>query len=61
MSAFVVYRDNAGEYRWHLLASNNRKIADSGVGYPNESDCIEAINLVKKVTPKAEVKETALR
>jgi len=61
MSAFVIYRDNAGEYRWHLLASNNRKIADSGEGYQTEIDCIEAINLVKKVTPKADVKEPALR
>jgi uncharacterized protein YegP (UPF0339 family) len=61
MSAFVVYCDHAGEYRWHLLASNNRKIAHSGEGYQNETDCIEAINLVKKVTPKAEVKEPALR
>jgi uncharacterized protein YegP (UPF0339 family) len=61
MTAFVIYRDNAGEYRWHLLASNNRKLADSGEGYTTETDCIESINLVRKIVPKAEVKEPALR
>lgn len=61
MSEFVIYRDNAGEYRWHLLGSNNRKIADSGEGFQHQSDCLEAIKLLKKVTPKADVKEPALR
>ena len=61
MSAFVVYRDHAGEYRWHLLASNNRKIANSGQGFETESDCLESINLVKRVVPQAEVKEPVLR
>ncbi|WP_082938582.1 DUF1508 domain-containing protein [Mitsuaria sp. 7] len=45
--AFHVYRDNLSQWRWYLLAGNNRKIADSGEGYNNKADCLSAINLVK--------------
>lgn len=44
---YVLYTDSTGLYRWHLLAANNRKIADSGESYYNRSDCLSAINLVK--------------
>lgn len=44
---YVMYKDSAGYWRWYLLAGNNRKIANSGEGYYNKSDCIAAINLVK--------------
>ncbi len=43
---FYVYKDTAGYWRWHLVAANNRKIADSGEGYYNQSDCLAAIGLV---------------
>jgi uncharacterized protein YegP (UPF0339 family) len=44
---FEVYKDRAGEWRWRLIASNGRKIADSGEGYEKKYDCISALNLVK--------------
>jgi uncharacterized protein YegP (UPF0339 family) len=44
---YQVYKDTAGQYRWRLLAANNRRIADSGEGYNNKADCLAAINLVK--------------
>jgi uncharacterized protein YegP (UPF0339 family) len=44
---YWVYSDRAGEWRWYLVAANGRKIADSGEGYKNKSDCLSAINLVK--------------
>jgi uncharacterized protein YegP (UPF0339 family) len=44
---YHVYKDAVSQYRWYLLAANNRKIANSGEGYNNRSDCIAAINLVK--------------
>ncbi len=44
---FDIYTDSQGQYRWRLFAANNRKIADSGEGYFNRSDCLSAINLVK--------------
>lgn len=44
---YYVYKDAAGEWRWRLLAANNRKIANSGEGYNNKQDCLDAIELVK--------------
>lgn len=44
---YVMYKDVAGQWRWYLLAANNKKIANSGEGYQNEADCFAAITLVK--------------
>jgi len=44
--AFWIYVDKAGQWRWYLIAANNRKIADSGESYYNKSDCLSAIGLV---------------
>jgi len=41
------WRDASNQWRWHLLAGNNRIIATSGESYHNEQDCLAAINLVK--------------
>ena len=43
---FVVYRSGI-EYRWRLRAGNGRIIADSGEGYFNKADCLDAIRLVE--------------
>ena len=45
--AYYIYRDVQNLWRWHLLAGNNRKIANSGEGYYNRDDCLSAISLVK--------------
>ncbi|OQC18921.1 MAG: hypothetical protein BWX69_03139 [Planctomycetes bacterium ADurb.Bin069] len=44
---FDVYKDAIGLWRWRLLASNYRTIADSGESYHNRQDALHAINLVK--------------
>lgn len=44
---YHMYRDVQNQWRWRLVAANNRIIANSGEGYYNESDCLHAINLVK--------------
>lgn len=44
---YVLYTDTSGNWRWRLVASNNRIIANSGEGYYNRQDCISAVNLVK--------------
>lgn len=44
---FILYVDQAGQWRWTLVASNNRRIADSGEGYRNKADCLHGINLVQ--------------
>lgn len=44
---YYMYKDVNGQWRWYLEAANNRKIANSGEGYHNESDCLAAIRLVQ--------------
>lgn len=55
MGTFVVYIDNAGEFRWYLLAANNRKIADAAEGYQTRQDCEDAMRLMKRLVPKANI------
>lgn len=43
---YQVY-EQGGQYRWRLLANNNRNIANGGEAYYNKTDCVAAINLVK--------------
>ena len=40
---FQVYPDNAGEYRWRLIARNGRQLADSGEGYKRRDRCVRSI------------------
>ena len=54
---FSVYQDRAGEWRWTLYAANNRKIANSGEGCKNKSDCESAIKLVKSAA-EAQVRDS---
>jgi len=44
---YIYYQDQKGEWRWRLVASNGRIIADSGEGYKYESDCLDDIRAVK--------------
>jgi uncharacterized protein len=45
--AYYVYKDTHAQWRWRLVAANNRIIANSGEGYWNKADCLAAIDLVK--------------
>jgi uncharacterized protein len=53
---YCYYKDAKGEWRWYLRAANYKRIADSGEGYKNKQDCLDAIDLVKgsKDTPVKE-------
>jgi uncharacterized protein YegP (UPF0339 family) len=53
---YHVYKDNLSQWRWRLKAANNKIIANSGEGYYNKQDCLDAIDLVKK-SGSAPVKE----
>jgi len=44
---YYYWKDASGQWRWHLVAANNRIIANSGESYHNEQDCLAAINLIK--------------
>jgi uncharacterized protein YegP (UPF0339 family) len=44
---YVIYRDQSTQWRWRLVAANNRILADSAESYWNKNDCLNGINLVK--------------
>lgn len=45
---FKLYKDRKGEWRWRLVSSNEKVIADSGEGYVNKQGCLQGIALVKQ-------------
>lgn len=45
------------QWRWRLLAANNRVIA-AGESYHNRQDCVDAVNLVMNTTTKTSFVET---
>jgi uncharacterized protein YegP (UPF0339 family) len=46
MTKFQGYRDAKGEYRWRLVSSNGRIIADSAEGYVTPAGCIHGMETV---------------
>ncbi len=58
---FEIFEDNAGEYRWRLLAGNDEILADSGEGYESRSGAEEAAERVKEYAPDADVLEIGRR
>lgn len=58
MSAkFEIYKDKKGEFRWQLIASNGKMIANGGEGYTSKAGCVNGIESVKKNAPDAEIIE----
>jgi uncharacterized protein YegP (UPF0339 family) len=47
MTYYYSYKDQKGEWRWRLKASNGRILADSGEGYSSEQECLDDIKRVK--------------
>lgn len=50
------YTDDAGEFRWRVLAANGETIADSAEGYTDRAHCVK---MAKRVTGRVPVEETA--
>lgn len=44
---FHIFRDAKLEWRWQLSNDEGRKVADSGEGYREKDECLEAIALVQ--------------
>lgn len=44
---YLVFRDRSNHWRWRLVASNGKIIADSAEGYVNKADCLHGITLTK--------------
>lgn len=43
---FHLYKDAVGQFRWYFEAANGRKLADSGEGYFNRQDCVDAMLII---------------
>ncbi len=56
---FWFYKDTKGEWRWSFKGDNNKILADSGEGYQNRVDCIDAIRLIKNGAAAANVWDTS--
>lgn len=44
-----IFEDESGEWRWRLISSNGRIIADSSEGYKNKSECYERLYEVTSI------------
>lgn len=51
-----VYQDKSGDYRWRMIASNGRIMADSSEGYTRQTNCIKAMVKVAKNFHNGETK-----
>lgn len=54
-----IYRDGAGEFRWRLVASNGRIIADSAEGYTDKAHCEQAVVRFVEAAQTAAIVESA--
>jgi uncharacterized protein len=54
---FNLYEDRAGEWRWRLIASNGKTVADSGEGYSSKAKAQAGIASVKEGAAAAPVHE----
>jgi uncharacterized protein YegP (UPF0339 family) len=46
LKQFVLYKGDAGQWRWRLYAKNRKIIADSGEGYVRKVNALHGISLV---------------
>lgn len=54
---FELYEDQAGEWRWRLVAANGNIVADSGEGYASKQGAKRGIRSVKEGAPEASVRD----
>jgi len=53
---FEIFKDAKDEYRFRLVAANNRIISTSE-GYTRKSSCLKGIKSVKVNAPKASIED----
>jgi uncharacterized protein YegP (UPF0339 family) len=56
---FALYKDTRQEWRWTLAADNSEVLAVSSEGYKNRTDCVHAINLIKKGASTTSIYDTS--
>ena len=54
------YQDKSKEYRWRLIASNGRTVADCGEGYARLSMCKRAWKAIASKASSGLIKEVGL-
>jgi uncharacterized protein len=54
---FWIYKDSIGQWRWSLVASNGKNLADSGESYWNKQDCLHGIGLVMSTSAQTPIYE----
>jgi uncharacterized protein len=54
---FIVYVGEDKQYRWKLVAPNNRNIANGGEGYENKADCLWAIELIRLNASDSDIRD----
>lgn len=47
-TAFAIFRDAAGEWRWHLIHRNGNILADGGEGYASRSNARRAVDKLRE-------------
>lgn len=52
---FELFEDKGGEWRWRMIASNGRIVADSGEGYSSKSGARSAIKNVQRGAGGADI------
>ncbi len=52
---YRVYEDDAGEWRWRLVAGNGEIIADSAEGYTRQGDAERAVQTAAQAATVATV------
>jgi len=58
---YEVYFDNAGMYRYRLLAANGQNIAIAEEGYTTKAGCLNGIEAVSRAASDAEIDDAALK
>jgi uncharacterized protein len=54
---FHIYKDRKKEFRWRLVASNGKTVADSGEGYKRRTMCKKSVMRFALAIVGAEVVE----
>ena len=61
MAKFILYKDDAREFRWRFKASNGKIIADSGEGYINKQDAVNGISFIRKYAAGADFEDLTIQ
>ena len=54
-----IYRDSKGEFRWRLLATNGKIMADSGESYTDRQHCKEAVERFRNAAFSASIVDSS--